>query len=105
MASGKTVKHEYSANMRRALYEGLVEAAKEQGMTLTEYCQQWWNDDWKAAINAMAKFMPRENQVSGKVEHDHKHEHTHVDVSQVDGWLAQFATGSEDSDTQETLPH
>ena len=62
---------EYAPSMRRALYEGLLEAAKAKDLTLTEYCQTWWDDDWKAALNAMSKFMPREQQISGKIDHNH----------------------------------
>lgn len=74
------VKHDYAPNMRRALYEGLMKAAKEKKLTLTEYCQLWWEEDWKAAINAMAKFAPKENKVTGKVQHEHEHHHTHAGV-------------------------
>lgn len=74
------VKHDYSANMRRALYEGLVKAAKAQNKTLTEFCQGWWEDDWKAAATAMAKFAPKENKVTGSVKHEHDHHHTHAGV-------------------------
>lgn len=52
--------HEYAPNMRRAFYEGLVRHARDKGMTLTEMCATWWEEDWKAAAAAFAKFLPRE---------------------------------------------
>lgn len=67
---------EYSANMRRALYEGMLEAAKKKGMGLTEYCAYLWDDDWKAAMNAFAKFQVKEH--TGNVQHNHNHEHHHT---------------------------
>lgn len=79
------VKHDYSANMRRALYEGLIAAAKEKDMTLTEYCTAWWHEDWKAAANTMAKFAPRETKVTGSVKHDHEHKHT---VTETQSFIA-----------------
>jgi len=99
----KEVKHEYSANLRRAFYEGLLAAAKEQGKTLTEYCTQWWIEDRKGALDAMAKFSPKE--LKGEVTHDHRHAHSFVDVSTVDDFLAQFTAIGEDSDAQTPVSH
>lgn len=77
---GTKVKHQYAPTMRKALYEGLLKAAKDQGMTLSDYCATWWKEDWKGAARALAGFTPKEveSTVTGKVSHDHQHHHTHA---------------------------
>jgi len=65
----KAVKHEYSANMRRAMYDSLLQAAKNKNMTLTQYCTQWWEEDWRAALRAFAMFLPRESKIEGEITH------------------------------------
>ena len=85
----KAVKHEYAANLRRAFYEGLLEAAKLKDQTLTEYCRDWWIDDRKGAVEAMAKFTPREATVRGTVEHSGTVKHLHEEAEITKAWLEQ----------------
>ena len=85
----KAVKHEYAANLRRAFYDGMLEAAKSQGLTLTEYCRDWWLEDRKGAVEAMAKFTPREATIRGTMEHSGTVKHLHEEAEATKAWLEQ----------------
>lgn len=91
----KKVVHSYAAPMRRALWDGMLLAAKRQSMTLTEYCAFLWEDDWQAAANLFAKMMPREVAVEGRMEHEHTHKITLTQTLE----FIEAALGSDNDET------
>lgn len=97
MPGNRKAKHDIAPRARRALWDGLVEHARRQGKTLTEVAADWWQDDWKAALKALATFMPREKHVSGEVSHTHEHTHT----AQTDEFL-RLVLEKEKEQKQET---
>lgn len=68
---GMKKKYDYSPQMRRAMYEGLLKAAKQQGMTLSTYCQTMWEEDWRAAGQLFARFLPKELTLDAEINVEH----------------------------------
>lgn len=91
--------------MRNALYSGFIKAARNRGMTLSDFAAQMWEDDWKAAATVLGKFLPREQQVTGKVTHDHAHTHTHAGVSETVSFIEGVIGTGEEGTPKKPLSH
>lgn len=98
---GQKAKHDYSPRVRRALFEGLLAAAKAKDMTLSEYCQHWWEEDWKAAGSLLTKFLPKEHNIKGRVNHEHHH--THEGLSSTLAFIEGVVGGEEEGALEEPV--
>lgn len=100
--------HDVSPRMRKAFFEGFILAAQRNGGTTAEYCQKLWEEDWKKAAELLTKFLPRENVVKGKVEHEHSGT---VELSATERFLEEITAPGEERAFEEpvqdgpVLPH
>lgn len=56
-----------------------------------------------ATLQAISKFLPRENIISGEVKHDHKHEH--VGLSETAAWITETLGEQAQSASEKPLSH
>jgi len=96
---GAKAKHDFSPMLRRNFIEALKEHARNKGKTIAQVMEGWIEEDWKAVLNAMSKFAPRETKVTGNVSH--KHEHTHEQLSDTSAWIEGGSGTGQEGETQE----
>lgn len=96
---GTKAKNDFAPNVRRAIYDGMLLAAKRKGQTLTEMAADWVDKDWQGALNALAKFAPRETTIKGKIDVQH-----HLpDSNTSKAWLEQQMQAIEGEVVREAL--
>lgn len=96
---GTKARYDYTPQLRRAMFDGLRQMARDEGKTLTEVCAGWWREDWKKAADVLSKIAPRELKAE---THDHKHLHLHGEVSESVAFI-EGALGTRESLALETL--
>lgn len=58
-----------------------------------------------ATLNVLSRFMPREHNVQGSVEHEHSHSHTHESVSETSEWIAGLIGDTKKKPSKKSVSH
>jgi len=98
--------HDITPKVRQAFTKAIARIGNGDGVEgLTKILEKEIIENPIGTLNVISRYLPREQNISAKVEHDHKHTHEHKSVSESAAFIADIVGDGQSSALKKSMPH